>query len=94
MKLTIYGFLVCLVLTIPTMGISLVLYFAAKYFIDQAGVEKLSIAIESSRNSNNSARVVIYVNNAAIKSFLRNMAQLKPNTNTLMASVRGCFPDM
>jgi hypothetical protein len=37
MKLTIYGFLVCLVLTIPTMGISLVLYFAAKYFIDQAG---------------------------------------------------------
>ena len=71
MKLTIYGFLVCLVLTIPTMGISLVLYFAAKYFIDQAGVEKLSIAIESSRNSNNSARVVIYVNNAAIKSFFK-----------------------
>ena len=71
MKITIISFIVCLVLAIPTYGLSLVLFFVVKYFIDQSSQKKIAAAVVSSQDANNSPVIINYVNNAAIRAFFR-----------------------
>lgn len=70
MKTTVIGFIICLVLAVPSYGLSLVVFYVVKFFIDQASVEKLSAAVVSSREKKK-AVVSNYANNAAIRAFFR-----------------------
>lgn len=62
------GFIIALVLAIPTIGLSLVGFFLIKYMIDLQGASSITAAAFNAYNSDNPV-VAPFVNNAAIRKF-------------------------
>ena len=64
------GFLIALVLAIPTVGLSLVVFFVLKFAVDSQGASAL---LAAAFNAERTDEVVVapYVNNAAIRRFFK-----------------------
>jgi len=67
--LYVIGFLVALLLAIPTFGLSLIGFFVLKYIIDVQNSSKISMAALSARGADSVATT--YVSNAAVEMFYK-----------------------
>lgn len=70
MAIVIIGFLLAVLFAIPTFGMSLLAFFAVKYFVDLNGISKLTAAAMNSYSTGNPV-VLPHLNNAAIRMFFK-----------------------
>lgn len=68
MAIVVIGFLLAVLFSIPTFGMSLLAFFALKYLVDLNGVSKITAATMNSFSTGNPV-VLPHLNNSAIRMF-------------------------